>query len=311
MKKLKIITTVLVIGFLLVSCSAKKPPSDSPEETSETSETTAITTTETTATVSETTAETTEDILFSERDYPRTAEEAVDLYMITKEANFYSRGKRFFYEYHILDEKRDGDNVTLMVYSISSWIDSNFKECSGGAGVTGINFTIKDDIWEYKDRFIEDHIDIEEKYGNYPHAEMKRKIYADIAQYLKENYTDEIRLANTIRNISYATSDGDAEYKDKWFLDVYYNEFHYDNKTIKLEEDKINAFINDSDKFGFTIWESSYPPSPLDNWHNWRMKIIYLDGTEKIIECKYFNPVTWNAMYDVFDELTGLENVLG
>lgn len=307
MNKLKMIATVSALGFMLTACSDKNTPSS--ETTTSTETTTEITTTVTEATTTEPTETT---VVTTQPIKPTTADEAVKLYMTIIEADSYKQGARFFYEYHILDEKKDGDNVTLMVYSIRSWIDSDYKECSGGAGVTGINFAIKDGIWEYKDRFDEDHVNIEEKYGSFPYQDMRNSHYENIAVYLKENYEGEIRPTSTIRNITYSTSYGDEEYKDKWFLDLYYNEFYYDNKKTIIEEDKVNEFINDSNKFGFDIWESSYPPvgMTLDNWHNWKMSIIYLDGTEKIIECEYLNPVTWNAMYDVFNQITGIDNIL-
>ena len=76
-----------------------------------------------------------------------------------------------------------------------------------------------------------------------------------------------------------------------------------------LDTEKVATFIRESARAGFTRWEGSYVNEQVTDGHQWSIRIMFADGTEKDISGSNAYPSTWDNMYTAFEALTG-ENVL-
>ncbi len=76
-----------------------------------------------------------------------------------------------------------------------------------------------------------------------------------------------------------------------------------------LSEDKIETFILESSRYGFTNWKGTYKNNNILDGHQWGITIMFSDSTKKEISGSNQYPKTWNKMYDVFENLTS-KNVL-
>jgi hypothetical protein len=76
-----------------------------------------------------------------------------------------------------------------------------------------------------------------------------------------------------------------------------------------LSEDKIETFILESSRNGFTKWKDTYENNNILDGHQWGIIIMFSDSTQKTISGSNQYPETWNKMYDVFEKFTG-KNIL-
>lgn len=76
-----------------------------------------------------------------------------------------------------------------------------------------------------------------------------------------------------------------------------------------LTPNKIQQFLVASKWAGFTHWRSNYDNLSVMDGHQWGVKIVFSDTTEKYISGSNKYPWTWDRMYNAFKELTG-ENIL-
>lgn len=72
-----------------------------------------------------------------------------------------------------------------------------------------------------------------------------------------------------------------------------------------LDNDNIEAFIDDCLRYGFTEWKNSYNNDEVLDGHQWGITIIFSDLTRKEIKGSNKYPKTWDEMYDAFKNLTG------
>ncbi len=79
--------------------------------------------------------------------------------------------------------------------------------------------------------------------------------------------------------------------------------------VCNLEDDKIETFILDSSRYGFTNWEKSYKNNNIVDGHQWGITIMFSDSKKKEIIGSNKYPETWNDMYEAFENLTD-KNVL-
>lgn len=77
----------------------------------------------------------------------------------------------------------------------------------------------------------------------------------------------------------------------------------------ELSEEKIQGFIRESARHGFTLWESDYYNEHIMDGHQWGITIFFADGTEKEIHGSNAYPDTWNSLKKDFEDLTGI-NIL-
>ena len=75
--------------------------------------------------------------------------------------------------------------------------------------------------------------------------------------------------------------------------------------VCNLEDDKIETFIQDSSKYGFTNWNESYKDYSIVDGHQWGITIMFSDSTKKEIMGSNEYPETWNDLNDAFETLTG------
>jgi hypothetical protein len=74
-----------------------------------------------------------------------------------------------------------------------------------------------------------------------------------------------------------------------------------------LNEDKIEGFILDSSRYGFTKWKTSYDNPIILDGLQWGVTILFSDGTKKQIDGSNAFPKTWKPMCSAFAALTGTE----
>lgn len=79
--------------------------------------------------------------------------------------------------------------------------------------------------------------------------------------------------------------------------------------VCSLDEDKIEGFILKSSRYGFTSWENTYKNDNIVDGHQWGITIFFSDSTKKEIIGSNKYPITWNEMYDTFENLTD-KNIL-
>jgi hypothetical protein len=80
--------------------------------------------------------------------------------------------------------------------------------------------------------------------------------------------------------------------------------------VCSLDDDKIETFILDSSRYGFTKWKKSYKNNKILDGHQWGITIMFSDSTKKEIIGSNKYPKTWNDMYDTFENLTGKKVLL-
>lgn len=80
--------------------------------------------------------------------------------------------------------------------------------------------------------------------------------------------------------------------------------------VCSLDDDKIERFILDSSRYGFTKWKKSYRNNKILDGHQWGITIMFSDSTKKEIIGSNKYPKTWNDMYDTFENLTGKKVLL-
>ena len=79
--------------------------------------------------------------------------------------------------------------------------------------------------------------------------------------------------------------------------------------VCSLSEDKIETFILESSRNGFTNWKDTYENDNILDGHQWGIIIMFSDSTKKEISGSNQYPETWNKMFEAFENLTG-ENIL-
>jgi len=72
-----------------------------------------------------------------------------------------------------------------------------------------------------------------------------------------------------------------------------------------LDRRKIILFRRDMQRSGFLDWNDSYNDLDILDGHQWSIKIVFLDGTEKNIYGSNDYPETWRMMKNAFFNLTG------
>jgi hypothetical protein len=77
----------------------------------------------------------------------------------------------------------------------------------------------------------------------------------------------------------------------------------------KLSEEKIAAFLEQCDLYGFTAWERNYDDIMLADGHRWYVLITYADGSEQVTRGSNDYPAAYDDMAGAFETLTG-EDVL-
>ena len=76
-----------------------------------------------------------------------------------------------------------------------------------------------------------------------------------------------------------------------------------------LDDEKIAAFFEDCDEYGFNDWEEDYSRQDIMDGHQWGIFVTFADGSVKKVHGSNAYPETWNEMKTAFENLTD-RNVL-
>ena len=76
-----------------------------------------------------------------------------------------------------------------------------------------------------------------------------------------------------------------------------------------LPEEKVQNFIRESARHGFTHWKSNYYNDNIMDGHQWGITIFFADGTNQKISGSNAYPNTWDKLKKDFEDLTGI-NIL-
>ena len=71
-----------------------------------------------------------------------------------------------------------------------------------------------------------------------------------------------------------------------------------------LDEENIATFIRSSARYGFTKWKDKYDDPNVEDGHQWGIRIVFADGTEKQVYGSNKYPQTYEKMADAFQQLT-------
>jgi hypothetical protein len=77
-------------------------------------------------------------------------------------------------------------------------------------------------------------------------------------------------------------------------------------KVMDLDRGKIDTFLDQAEKLGFTEWKHEYVNPDVFDGYQWGITIFFADGKLKIISGSNAHPDTWDGMYDAFNDLTGV-----
>jgi hypothetical protein len=77
--------------------------------------------------------------------------------------------------------------------------------------------------------------------------------------------------------------------------------------VCNLNDDKIETFILESSRNGFTYWKNSYDNQNICDGLQWGVTVFFSDGTQKQVDGSNAFPETWKHMCSAFTVLTGTE----
>jgi len=72
-----------------------------------------------------------------------------------------------------------------------------------------------------------------------------------------------------------------------------------------LEENGIESFRREAERFGFAGWKEQYINPEICDGDQWDITILFSDGATKTIIGRNAYPSTWDKMYKAFEKLAG------
>ncbi len=75
--------------------------------------------------------------------------------------------------------------------------------------------------------------------------------------------------------------------------------------VCSLLDERIDQFLKNSARYGFTNWKDSYDDESIMDGEQWGMTIIFADGSKKEIYGSNDYPITYDMMQENFKYLRG------